>query len=326
MTPVLLLDKDCNITGINRSGEKLVNASLWQLVHKPVTVLIESLPEFQLIVDSLESGISRNIEFKLNRDDQEYIYAVSIATIESGIVLVFTDVSDQRLLEQQVNHVSHQSSLGTLAAGVAHEIKNPLVAIRTFTQLLPKKYKTEGFKDRYMSIVPPQIDRIASLCDSLVQLGQPLNPKRSSVLFLTLMERVFVLGKLVASDQRKLIRVDSEQDFELFVDKDQFEQVILNLLLNAIDSLKDTEKPAIVISTSHLSDGLSELVITDNGCGIESDRIQHLFDPFYTTKVTGTGLGMSVVHQIIKAHEGDISVVSKVGYGSTFKIIIPRTH
>ncbi len=324
ITPVLLLDKSFNITGINRSGEKLLNTSLWNLIHKPVTSLIDSLPEFQLIVDSLESGESRNIEFKLNRDKQVYIYAVSIASIDSGIVLVFTDVSDQRLLEQQVNHVSHQSSLGTLAAGVAHEIKNPLVAIRTFTQLLTKKYKTDGFKDRYMSIVPPQIDRIASLCDSLVQLGKPLKPNRNNICFLTLMERVFVLGKLVASDKRKLIHVESSVDFELFVDKDQFEQVILNLLLNAIDSLKEVDNPAISISTSHVSEDYSELVIQDNGCGIELDRIQHLFDPFYTTKVTGTGLGMSVVHQIIKAHDGDISVISKVGSGSTFKIVIPR--
>ena len=326
-TPVILLNSDHIMTGFNKASEKMLQTSMWSLLGKPVSLLIEMFEEFSKVIDSLSVKQRRNIELELMSEGSLSVYSVSTVALSNqygGYVFVFTDVSDQRSLEAQVSHASRLSALGTLAAGVAHEIKNPLVAIRTFTQLLPKKYKTDGFKERYMSIVPPQIDRISELCHSLVQLGTPKIPQKSEVLFSDILEKVFILGKLHAPETKKLFTIECPEAFTVFVDRDQFEQVMLNLILNAVESLEDQSKGRIKLTGMNLNETSFQIKISDNGCGIEPDRVTLLFDPFFTTKITGTGLGMSIVHQIVTVHGGEIKVSSKVGFGTTFTIVLPR--
>lgn len=325
-TPVILVNSDRVITGLNRAAEDMLQNDVWQWVDRPVEQLSEFSAEFTKILEALDRTHSRNIELNLAVGEYEKVYSVSEMSLSEdygGHVLVFTDVSDKRLLEEQVSHASRLSALGTLAAGVAHEIKNPLVAIRTFTQLLPKKYQDEGFKERYMSIVPPQIERISALCDSLVSLGAPKTPERENVLFSELLDRVFSIGELHGDESQRLFSIDCPEGFFLDVDPEQFEQVLLNLILNAVESLEGIENGRIQIQGLEAS-SVKMVKVRDNGCGIEPDRVTHLFDPFFTTKITGTGLGMSIVHQIVTAHGGDIHVSSDVGVGTTFTIELPQ--
>ena len=200
-----------------------------------------------------------------------------------------------------------------------------MVAIRTFTQLLPKKHDDPNFKDRYMSIVEPQIDRIQELCDALHQLGDPKTIKKETILLSSLINPIQDLLNTSKTTRKPLIKLHNCH-IDIHVDPKQFEQVIMNLMLNAFDAVEDKKDGLISISTSISEKNMLKIDIQDNGCGIEKDKLPHLFDPFYTTKVTGTGLGMTIVHQIVKQHNGHIDVKSELNSGTCFTLHLPLTN
>ena len=209
-----------------------------------------------------------------------------------------------------------------MAAGIAHEIKNPLVAIKTFTQLLPRKYEDPDFKPRYMDIVPPQITRIRKLCQSLLQLGDPKAPSLQSMSLEKMLDNVQDLLNSSSKKYKGDVILDGNLDMHVLADPEQIEQVFLNLILNGLESLEESGQ--VVIRASELATGFIAVKIEDNGCGISKEQKEQLFDPFYTTKSSGTGLGMSIVHQIVSDHKGHIDVKSKEGKGTTFIVHLPK--
>ena len=254
-----------------------------------------------------------------------------------GAMVLLYNMTQIKRLESNVQRADRLSSIGTLAAGMAHEIKNPLQSIKTFTQLLPERFQDADFRNTFTAIVPPEVQRIDRIVSRLLDFARP-KPVRFVPRYLHKIIRDVLA--LVENQTRKLcIEVNAvypEENYEIVADDQQLHQVFLNLVLNAVDALKESEERRLVIELQYTQDRLpasggatlfevpcAKVAVTDTGIGIPSENIDHLFNPFFTTKADGSGLGLSVVHGIVLEHGGQIDVTSTPGTGTTFTVTFP---
>lgn len=228
------------------------------------------------------------------------------------------------------------SSVGTLAAGMAHEIKNPLVTIKTFAQLLPERHEDEDFRKEFSSLVALEVSRIDSIVNQLLSFSKPSQPNLVPMkLHETVEKTLKLIHEQLSQKNIKLINhLEASHDL-ISGDADLLTQSLVNFNLNAIEAI---ESDGIIdVTSSNCSyrfardddpdDAVTKtcirLQISDTGKGIARDQLQKIFDPFFTNKSEGTGMGLSVAHGIIHEHHGAIEVDSKQGKGTTFSIYIP---
>jgi len=221
------------------------------------------------------------------------------------------------------------SSLGLLTAGLAHEIRNPLVAIRTFTQLLPERYNDAEFRDGFQGLALKEVDRICGLINDLLSFARPSRPK---VIQENMNDVIDGIARILESEAKEK-NVEITRDFtaglpKVWIDREQMKQVFMNLILNAIQAM--TKGGTISISTRPHSKNQAgqagqfvQVEVRDNGLGIPEENLEHIFDPFFTNKDEGSGLGLSISHQIVQEHGGYITVESKIGAGTSFFVNIP---
>jgi len=214
------------------------------------------------------------------------------------------------------------SSLGTLAAGIAHEIRNPLVAVKTFLDLLPQRLDDREFLTRFRELSLGELHRVADLITDLLALGKSKTPERRAVdLGPTLEPVVRLMESTARKRQIEVAAIFDPHVPAVWADPDQLKQIIVNLLLNAIETSSPDghvwfeARPALA--------GSVVLEVRDDGPGIPADQLENIFHPFYTTKETGTGLGLALVHQMVVEHGGEITVESTVGRGSAFRVTLP---
>jgi signal transduction histidine kinase len=254
-----------------------------------------------------------------------------------GALMVLTDITALKRLEAQIRRSDRLASLGTLSAGMAHEIKNPLVSIKTFAQLLPERYQDSDFRETFSNLIGHEIDRIDSLVNQLLRFARPTKPLLKPVHVHEIMEKsLSLLGHRLYQKEIKLTRSWQANVDTIRADADQLEQVFLNFFLNAMDAMKNGGELAVStqvqtderwVAALTRSNGESgevlHITIRDTGEGIRKEDIPHVFDPFFTTKDYGTGLGLSVAHGIIQEHGGQIEVESEVQKGTAFHILLP---
>lgn len=238
------------------------------------------------------------------------------------IIVLLTNVTDLVKIQHSISKSSKLRGMGTFVAGVAHEIKNPLVAVKTFTQLISKDWANNDIRQKCQTIVLPQLYRINRLLETLDYFGEngstSFQPINLSEIILNSKELMFT--RLDAES----LEFDLEPNIMIFANESALGQVLLNLSLNALDAVEDVKTPKIKF---HLfTDATTKVVldIQDNGVGISSENVDHLFDPFFTTKDSGTGLGLSIVHQIILDHQGSISILKTSEFGTTFRLVFPK--
>ncbi|MBI4179341.1 GAF domain-containing protein [bacterium] len=247
------------------------------------------------------------------------------AAAASGAVLVFEDLTEILHAREMAERNERLAALGQLAAGVAHEIKNPLTSIKGFTQLLRKKKGDANFLDKYVALVSGEVDRLDRIVEQLLQLSRPKSAKLRKGDLREVVERV---GTLVGPELGKKsvdLRVSMPPaPVEVMMDAPQIEQVILNIVLNAIESVP--LRNGIIRITAEVHPNSVVLSIQDNGRGIKPEHLEKLFDPFFTTRRGGTGLGLSVSHRIVNDHNGRIFVTSEPGQGARFAVEFPAPH
>jgi nitrogen-specific signal transduction histidine kinase len=254
-----------------------------------------------------------------------------------GALVVLTDITALKRLELQIRRSDRLASLGTLSAGMAHEIKNPLVSIKTFAQLLPERYQDSDFRDTFSNLIGHEIDRIDSLVNQLLRFARPAKPLLKPMHVHDVLEKSLQLvGHRLYQKEIKLTRSWGAYVDTIRADADQLEQVFLNFFLNAMEAMNRggelsvtteivaaSEWVAAISGTNGESHEVLRVTIRDDGEGIRSEDIPHVFDPFFTTKDYGTGLGLSVVHGIIQEHGGQIEVESELSKGTSFHILFP---
>ncbi|MBL7156722.1 MAG: hypothetical protein ISS92_01025 [Candidatus Omnitrophica bacterium] len=226
-------------------------------------------------------------------------------------------------LREELQRSEKLKAVGTLAAGMAHEIKNPLTSIKTFTEYLPKKYNDKKFIDKFQRIVSSEVDKINDIVGQLLDFAKPkpLDLKDWNIQNL-LDETLDFLSNDLIKHKIKVIKNYTVLNPTIRIDPRQIKQAILNIILNAIDAMKNKGGQLMVFL--HKDSEQYKIGIEDTGCGINRKDLPHLFDPFYSTKDTNTGLGLSIVHGIIEKHNGRIEVENALGKGTKFTIYLPK--
>jgi signal transduction histidine kinase len=240
------------------------------------------------------------------------------------VILCENDITEKRRLEAILAQSEKLAAVGQLAAGVAHEINNPLTAIIANAQILHRELPQESDLQESVDLIARAGARAAQVVRNLLDFA------RKEEYHLGLTDVNETLEKALELVQHDLVARGVHLDFApdpnlppLLASADHLQSVWLNLLLNAIDSLD--KSPGQIRIASHKQGDEIHVQVSDNGKGVPSDRLRHIFEPFYTTKAPGrgTGLGLSVSHRIVKQHGGQIRVESQVGVGSTFTVMIP---
>lgn len=222
-----------------------------------------------------------------------------------------------------IRRTDRLSSLGVLTAGLAHEIRNPLVAIRTFTQLLPERYEDREFREEFQVIALREVDRICGLVNDLLSFARPSTHNISSENINEVVENIARILETQAKEKGvQIYRRLAPNLPKIWIDKEQLKQVFMNIILNAIQSIEGSG--VVEVSTRLFKKESSELFvqigIRDSGIGIPEQDLENIFNPFFTTKKDGSGLGLSISHQIVQEHGGYMLVESKLDEGTAFLI------
>jgi len=248
---------------------------------------------------------------------------------EKKVIVLLKDFSSTKKLEHSLRRLDRLASAGTLSAGMAHEIRNALVAVKTFIDLLLEKNKDDDLAE----IVGHEMGRMVSMVSQILKFAVPAQPVFSAVSVHRIIERTLLLaehrveGRQIAFERQFLAEKDVLEG-----DSHQLEQAFVNLLLNAVEAINGNG--ALTVATELIADGEGQMRegeprrwmrirISDTGAGITAENMERLFEPFFTTKQNGTGLGLAVTRRIIEEHNGSIQVESQPGKGTTFTLLLP---
>jgi len=281
------------------------------------------------IKQSLEAPISGNQhEISLQRGEGKRIILADSGVLEpegetlKQIIFNLNDITALKKLEAEIRQNQRLADLGTMAAGMAHEIRNPLSAIKTYVALLPKKINKSGFLDKFQKTVPREINRLNTIIEELLELSRP--PRYSFQL--TDINHLLQQNIDLLEADLHAVNIDCSYRIEdnlprIMADENQLSKVFINLMKNGAQAMPGGGKMSI-----HALFDNSWVIIKfkDTGHGFSSRTAQNIFSPFFTTKAKGTGLGLAITHKVVLEHGGSIEVKSETGKGSCFSIFLPE--
>ena len=328
---VLTLDKNLTLLGMNKAAEMLLEIEAKETVNGSVLKIPALVSHVSLFQKTLARSKSYSAKFTVGSVDDPRQIALTtgilknLPTHDIGLIVVVSDLTPLTLLERQIEHANRLASLGALAAGFAHEIRNPLMSIQSVGKLLQKHWDDPAFRAKFSNSVIPQVDRINGICGSLLALGRTKPAVMVETFILDPLKKAMDILTIDVDAVNVSVVLEEEATLPIMGDEQLLTQIFLNLLINASQALIE-KKGRIVVRTAMVH-GFAQVSITDDGCGMTKEGLKKLFEPFYTTKQKGTGLGLSLVYKMVHEHQGKISVSSKVGEGTTFNLFFPTpTH
>ena len=330
---VLTTDRDARLVTLNRSAEHLLGVLLADVRGKTVDEIWgESHPLISHVHAALRGREQVGVEVGWRRPDQTFVPALlSSRPLVSrrkpiGTLLIMQDRTEVVTLEDRIRRADKLAAIGTMAAGMAHEIKNPLASMKVLIQLLPKKIDEKGFRQKLHSILPKEISRIDRIVEGLLSFARTSAPRRARIDINALLKETVEEGRdqAEASHVRMVDQLSEVPQIE--ADVLQIQQVFSNLMRNGIEAMPEggvLQVQSQLVPSQNGSAPTVRISISDTGPGISADHVVKLFDPFFTTKHSGTGLGLAISHSIIQSHGGSIDVQSEPGSGSHFIIRLP---
>ena len=334
---ILVLDLDGKITLFNQAAEEITGRSQEDVLGLGYgEVMGLEGGEEKSALHTLETGtgltnqekdhhrhdggsISLGFSTSLVRDRQDNVL---------GVIEAFNDLTEVKRLEAQVRRMHTLAALGEMAATVAHEIRNPLGGIASFANLLERDLDVDDPSRRLVRKITEGVARLNRIVTSLLSYTRPLKLNTHAVNVSDVVEEATAFFEIDLERNPvdlSITRSYPETDMVCPIDTEQFQQVILNLLLNATQAMPDGGTIALEVTGSEISERkFATLRVSDEGLGIPEDALEKLFTPFFTTKEDGTGLGLATSKKIIEAHGGQIRVDSSPRKGTTFYVDLPR--
>lgn len=327
---IILLDREGDITAVNESFLQLYRRrypaeSREDLVKLKLDKVLSDI-RFEMLLPRAAQTLKGNKRSGELLQSGDQIYFTSTAPIKKGrteepigAVLVIQDITELETFRKELNHVERLSLVGQMAAGITHEIRNPMAVVRGFLQLM--REKSPSSLDHYYRIVMEELDRANSIINDFLALAQN-RPVQMELC--NLHDIIRELSPLLWADanlrgQSIEVKLD-EAVPRLMLNPKEIKQLILNLGRNGMEAMP--EKGQLVLETRCVADGVA-LYVRDTGPGIPPAQQERLFEPFFTTKAQGTGLGLSLCLSIMERHSGKISVQSEEGKGTTFTVLFP---
>ncbi len=333
VNPIQITDAQGRMIYVNPAFERTTGFTKEELIGRNPSIISSKKygREFwERVWTTINAGKIWNGEIENRRKDGQPLYTqllISPIIDVDGKVIGFLgshrDVTEQRALEQQLMHSQKMESIGTLAAGIAHEVGNPLTSISSIVQVLQRTMSDEFARDK-LTLVQSQVHRITKIIRDLVDFSRPSNYQVQPTDIVKVLTDSVEIVKMGKKAKEVTFYTHVRQQIPLLsLVPDQMAQVFINILLNAVDALQG--KRGSITTNFERDEDVVRVTIEDNGAGISPDLLSKIFEPFFTTKRVGegTGLGLWISYGIIKSFRGDITVWSEPGEGTSFCITLP---
>jgi two-component system sensor histidine kinase AtoS len=341
---IVTVDLDGRVVTVNPAAEMLTGFFAGEVTGHYCTELFAQTPEIgEMLMATLASRVPvAGVSLALKRRSGAALpVEVSTAPLKGGegkdlgVVAVLRDLTLVRELEGQLRRSDRLAALGSLAAGLAHEIKNPLTSVLTFSRHVARRFDDPHFRERFQRVVPRELERINGILERLLELARPVPAAFTRIRLAALVDRAVDLFANEIESQQVEVTRDYARDLPpVAADEESLYRAIINLVGNALDAMSGGGRLGLRIawvgsngafrpSRSALAGRQVVIEISDTGAGIRAEDAERLFNPFFTTKERGTGLGLAVTHKIVEDHGGMIDFQSAAGVGTTFRIVLP---
>lgn len=337
---IVAVNSDRRVTVFNQRAQGLTGLAESAVVNQPMDVLPSALIEGLETILNTQAGF-RDKDMLIRLGDEVVPIRVSGSMFRGhtgnliGALVVFNDMTVLKKMEEQIRRTDRLSSIGTLSAGMAHEIKNPLVTIKTFTQLLPQQYGDTDFRHTFFDLVGQEVKRIDTIVNRLLNFARPAQASLKPVSLHEIIENSLRLAEQQFLQHEITLKryLDAKRHI-IEADAEQLNQTFINFFLNATHAMNKGGTLTVRTTVIRPSQDFTRIAglpdsdsirvdIQDTGCGIAPEDLNKIFDPFFTTKEDGVGLGLSVSHGIIQEHKGTIDVESEKGKGTVFHVQFP---
>lgn len=330
----LLIENNKTVSYVNKQLATLIPVFNERIIkNSPLDKFIineDLLSFFEQCLKDENTTQSKVFEFDDPGSGKKYINCMSLRLKDfDGILFTFTDVTYFHRFKDEFRKNETLASMTTMAAGVAHEIKNPLASISIYLQLLDREFAKKGSidkntADKYLSVVKEEVDRLNSIAVDFLFAVKPMKVNLEKA---NLNDICLKVVKVVSPElEEKGISLDLRLATSLpnvMIDISLMQQAILNLIKNAMQAIDNDAKEKSILLSSYIDGEYAVLSVADTGCGMTNEQMEKIFEPYFTTKSNGTGLGLTVLFKIIKEFGGEINVHSQKGHGSEFVLRIP---
>jgi PAS domain S-box-containing protein len=351
---VLGVDREGRIVAVNETACRLLGYTAEEMLQEPAALYFRAPKGEGHVLPGACAAPEEAREVEAATKNQDSLpISLRLLPLETetgalgGTLALFVDLRGEKSRDEQWRRRDRLASLGALAAGVAHEIRNPLAGIGASAQILARRLSAGDSRASFATLIVEEVARLDRIVESLLQFARPSTPKLARQSLLPALERAVTLMHEPAVRQKVSLVTDrSERVPEIYVDADQILQVIVNVVKNAIQAMPEGGEIRVsmavrrrrLVERSALgrraSDRLEsarpvpeqeviEIQVQDNGPGIPAATLARVFDPFFTTRAQGSGLGLSICQTIVREHGGVIAIESTVGQGTTVTIDLP---
>ncbi|MBM7622241.1 two-component system, sporulation sensor kinase E [Bacillus tianshenii] len=328
MDGIILWDDTCTIIDANPNASKIFELSREELMAQCLKQYIpmERIEEMKHLWNQCEENeqLSGELCHDYGKGPQIFEFSAKKNVVEGLHMTIFRNITEKREMEDQLRKSDTLTVVGELAAGIAHEIRNPMTALKGFIQLLQNSME-DGQYAMYFDVITSELKRIESIITEFLVLAKPqaISYQQKSVVKI-MQETLDLLSAQAALENVQFASHYEDQLPDVYCEPNQLKQVFINILKNAIEVMP--KGGTVTVNMKQLENRNMLISIKDEGLGIPGDKIKKLGEPFYTTKERGTGLGLMVSYKIVEEHNGTIEVESELGKGTTFHINLPITQ
>jgi two-component system sensor histidine kinase HydH len=327
---LLAIDPEERIASFNQTAESMLGITADQSIGQRVSeVLPSALRDLFYQLKTRPGPLSRELTVALEDQKSLPLEVIGTALTDEdgaplGWVILFRDLTEIQHLKREIIQSQRLASIGRLAAGVAHEIRNPLSSIKGFATYFKERYRDTPKDHQTAEIMIQEVERLDRVIGQLLEFARPMRIQEKRTHLDPLIRHSLKMVEGDAAQKGIALNFSEDPDIDnVRMDPDRIKQVLLNLYLNAIEAMTEGGTLSVSLSKTETKTGI-RITVWDTGPGIKPEDLPHLFDPYFTTKSSGTGLGLAIVHKIVESHRGEIQVNSRPGEGAVITVTLPH--